>query len=152
MAKAKKIESFDIATMEMIRPKIVAGLDAVSKEFGVKVELVSKSYDKMWAQFSLVVNIDDGMTREERDFNKYASKYQITEKLGDTVMSDGVEFRIVGWISGARSFPIAAVRVSDGRKFGLPAQVLPSRIAEAAKYDAIRALIAKAEESAKAGK
>jgi hypothetical protein len=127
--KAKKIENFDLATAKSITPKLKAALDTVSKELGITVELTCKLYDKMYAQFNLIVNVDDGMTIAERAFNSAALSRQITEKVGDIVLSRGVEFRIAGWKDSARRFPILATRLLDGQAFGLPMDVLPSQAA-----------------------
>jgi hypothetical protein len=111
-----KIKNFDLATTKMITPQLTAALDAVSKELGVKVDLTCKSFGKMYAQFKLIVNVDDGMTLAERDFNRYAPEYGITEKVGDIVLSHGQQFRIVGWQQSARRFPIVrggSVRWAD---------------------------------------
>ena len=132
-----KIKNFDLPTTKVITPKLTAALDAVSKELGVKVELVCKSYDKMHAQFKLIVNVDDGMTLAERDFIHYAPMYGITEKVGDIVLSRDKPFRIIGFKPSSRRYQIVAVRVSDGQTFLLSMNVLPSQIEENAAGNVI---------------
>jgi hypothetical protein len=134
--ETKKIEKFDVTTMESLRPKIVAALDALSKEIGVVFSLGNGKYCTKDARFTLVLNINDGMTIEERAFHEYAPRYQITEAIGDIVLSRGVEFRVVGWNSNSHNFPLVAVRVSDGKLFGLTSTVLPSQKAKAEAWNA----------------
>jgi hypothetical protein len=76
----------------------------------------------------------------ERDFKSVAPCIGITEKVGDVVVADGIEFRIVGWWSrGAGKFPIAAVRVSDGMACGLTPEAMPSHRAAMTAFRAARA-------------
>ncbi len=87
--------------------------------------------------FSASVISEDGivLTKEIEDFKKMAPIYGKipSDRLFTNVMIKDVEYKIVGWRSAARNYPVLLDRISDGAHFKFNARTVREAIEKEAK-------------------
>ena len=102
-----------------LRPKIEGALSELSEKYGIEMKIGNGSFAGLSGHFKLLLSStgENGETAEQRDFNRYASRYGMDETwLGKTFKANGESYTITGILPKRRKNPILVVRNRDGSK------------------------------------
>ena len=126
-----KPTALDRAFFQKSRPMIDKALAQLGEDLGVQFHAGNASFDISGASghFKLeVLPLQAGgevVTPEASAFESMAKLYGFDAgDLGRTFRTGGVDYRITGLKPRARRYPVTADRVSDGRGFKFPADVV----------------------------
>lgn len=124
---SNKINSLDRAAVRRINSDIELALKAVADRYGVQIKVGSARFSDSNCTTKIDIStINEGgtvMTKEATDFNRFASSFGITKKLGDTFFFRYDTYEIVGLKPNSSKYPLLAKNISSGKTFKFPANV-----------------------------
>lgn len=112
-----KITKFDKPAVMVLREKLDAEFEALSKKYGLKMKLGNATYDQMFVHFKLTVSVigEDGRaaTPERVDLERF-----YPDMVDKTIVTHrGVSYKVVGVRARARKNRWCIERVPDGKRF-----------------------------------
>jgi len=125
---SNKINSLDRTAVRRINDDIQSALDAVAKRYGVQIKVGNSRFSNTNCTTKIDIStVNEGgtvMTKEATDFNRFASSFGITKKLGDTFDFRYDTYEIVGLKPRSSKYPVLAKNLSNGKTFKFPANVI----------------------------
>lgn len=125
---SNKINSLDRTAVRRINDDIQSALDAVAKRYGVQIKVGNSRFSDSNCTTKIDIStVNEGgtvMTKEATDFNRFATSFGITKKLGDTFEFRYDTYEIVGLKPRSSKYPVLAKNVSNGKTFKFPANVI----------------------------
>jgi hypothetical protein len=117
---AMRIKAFDALLLKKLRPEIEAALAELGRKHGITIRAGSARFSERTADLKLelaVIGGDGGSTRREtEEFEKYHTMFGLeAADLGQIVMLDREEHRLVGLAPNRPKYPIVMERVRDGK-------------------------------------
>jgi hypothetical protein len=126
-----KIEYFDRTKVKLIRNRINETLESLGEELGITFEAGNASFSEKNGNFKLNMVIGSGEeasenSAEAEDFRRHAVLWGLSpDDLGKTVTNfDGDQFVIVGAKPRSKKYPILAQKISDGKTYKLPVNMV----------------------------
>jgi len=124
-----KITEMNHDSLGILRTEMQSAMHGVAKKHGVDIRIGACSYLDSNATFKVEVATvgSSGIVRSKTrtDFERYASMFGLKKSdLGRKITYTGERFEIVGLKVKSRRFPILAKRLSDGRVYKLPIEVV----------------------------
>ncbi len=122
-AHSRKRGIMNRTKVKALHDKLNEVMEQFASDNGVAYVPGSGSFDEAEVTFKVTFAETDEnglvMSREMRDYEQVQEVYGLPPLL--TVFKQGGdEFRIVGWKSRSRKYPVIAERVSDGTRFKFP--------------------------------
>lgn len=125
---SNKINSLDRTAVRRINSDIEAALKAVADRYGVQIKLGNSRFSNTNCTTKIDIStVNEGgtaMTKEATDFNRFASSFGITKKLGDTFDFRHDSYEITGLKPRSSKYPVLAKNLSSGKTFKFPASVI----------------------------
>jgi hypothetical protein len=124
------VKKIDRATAKLISAQAVEILSKHFESFGLKVVGKSGSFspDLFSKKFEFAVLENEKgitpLTPEEKMYKLEASFDAKMRPLGGTFMFRGSEYKIVGWASRSRRFPVLGQHVATGKRFKFEKEVV----------------------------
>ena len=116
---------FDRAAVRAIRDRLQQALQPLGKELGMVIDVAGGSFTEANIVFKVEVATvgENGQVhnREAEDFKRMASLIGMKpEDLGREVAIIGRRYKIKGWLTKSKRYPILAESIPGGRDFKLP--------------------------------
>lgn len=125
---SNKINSLDRAAVRRINNDIELALKAVADRYGVQIKVGNSRFSDSNCTTKIDIStVNEGgtvMTKEATDFNRFASSFGITKKLGDTFDFRYDRYEITGLKPRSSKYPVLAKSLSSGKTFKFPANVI----------------------------
>lgn len=125
---SNKINSLDRTAVRRINDDIQSALDAVAKRYGVQIKVGNSRFSNTNCTTKIDIStVSEGgtvMTKEATDYNRYASSFGLTKKLGDTFEFRYDTYEIVGLKPRSSKYPVLAKNLSNGKTFKFPTNVI----------------------------
>ena len=125
---SNKINSLDRTAVRRINDDIQSALDAVAKRYGVQIKVGNSRFSNTNCTTKIDIStVSEGgtvMTKEATDYNRYASSFGLTKKLGDTFEFRYDTYEIVGLKPRSSKYPVLAKNLSNGKTFKFPVNVI----------------------------
>lgn len=125
---SNKINSLDRTAVRRINSDIEAALKAVADRYGVQIKIGNSSFSNTNCTTKIDIStVNEGgtvMTKEATDFNRFASSFGITKKLGDTFDFRYDRYEITGLKPRSAKYPVLAKSLSSGKTFKFPVSVI----------------------------
>jgi len=125
---SNKINSLDRTAVRRINDDIQSALDAVANRYGVQIKVGNSRFSDSNCTTKIDIStVNEGgtvMTKEATDFNRFATSFGITKKLGDTFEFRYDTYEIVGLKPRSSKYPVLAKNLSNGKTFKFPANVI----------------------------
>ncbi len=109
-------------------------LAAVASKHGVTITRKNGSFarDGSYAtikfELASIGSEGESFTKEAQEFKLHAERYGMDpNSLGSIINFNGKKYRLTGLAPSRKKFPISAERVSDGKKFKLPASAVATK-------------------------
>ncbi len=125
------MKKLDLAALRVLRSQLEQVLKSVADKNNIALILGKVTYDRdgNTATFKLEAAVKsetgEAITREYRDYEQYASMFDVDPSKLNTVIRVGrKQFKIVGLNTKSRKFPVLGKCVEDGKQYGLPASVV----------------------------
>lgn len=122
---SNKINSLDRTAVRRINDDIQSALDAVAKRYGVQIKVGNSRFSNTNCTTKIDIStVNEGgtvMTKEATDFNRFATSFGITKKLGDTFDFRYDRYEITGLKPRSSKYPVLAKSLSNGKTFKFPA-------------------------------
>jgi len=118
-----KIKNFDRPTAIAFGAELETVLAKLSKKYGITIDLKTRKYETDGSGYSAKVIVavvgSDGVTvsKEAKDYERFAKAFGFTIKLGETFYSQGESYTVTGFNARASRMPIQAKRNRDGLGF-----------------------------------
>ena len=122
----KRITEFDRPACQAVLDASLAALREAVAPFGVTVESQRGQFDgpTYTAKFKFTAA---GADPDRAEFARWAGLFGVTpEDFGRLFQWGGAEYRLDGLQPGRAKFPFSASRVSDGKRFKFPREVIAS--------------------------
>lgn len=134
-----KIEKFDAATARTLGARIEQALKAIADECGVSITMDRMRYAATRASVTLEIGTigADGSvaSREAEAFRAYAAMYCMEPSdLGREFVIGNAAFVLTGANPRAHKRPIVARKVSDGRTYVFPSDVVARALGKVQIY------------------
>ena len=129
-----KIKSFDAVVLKALRNELNDALKGVADKYGISIEAGNASFGYGHASFKLELATvkDDGtvMSKEANDFLTYCTMLGLKQTdLGREFEVHGKKYKLKGYRLKSRKFPFIVECINDGKEYGLPEQIVKSRLA-----------------------
>jgi len=125
---SNKINSLDRTAVRRINDDIQSALDSVAKRYGVQIKVGNSRFSNTNCTTKIDIStVNEGgtvMTKEATDYNRYASSFGLTKKLGDTFEFRYDTYEIVGLKPRSSKYPVLAKNLSNGKTFKFPTNVI----------------------------
>ena len=125
---SNKINSLDRTAVRRINDDIQSALDAVAKRYGVQIKVGNSRFSNTNCTTKIDIStVSEGgtvMTKEATDYNRYASSFGLTKKLGETFEFRYDTYEIVGLKPRSSKYPVLAKNLSNGKTFKFPVNVI----------------------------
>ena len=115
-----KIKAFDAVVLRKLQPEIEAALAAVGHRHGITIRAGTARFRESTAELKLELAVIGGdgraARREAEEFAKYHAMYGLEAgDLGQVVILDREEHRLVGLAPNRPKYPIVMERLRDGK-------------------------------------
>ena len=120
-----KLVEFNRQNLREIRESLQAKLNELSEEYGAEFKAGNISYtsESFTCKLEAII-VPDGMSKDQMEFNKYCSLFELTESdYGKTFTSNGETFTLIGLKPNRPKFPIIGMS-RDGRRYKFTASAL----------------------------
>jgi len=111
------MEQFDRTTLKVLRKEINSALSAVCETHGITITLGNISFSNNEASIKMKANIEGAPTKEESMYSSYALITDLPPLHSVVKLFDGKEYKIIGWNTKARKYPIKAMEIHTGKVF-----------------------------------
>lgn len=120
-----KITAFDKPSCRALRIAVEAKLQEVAKEFGIAIKTGNGTFTRSNFNFKVeaCVFANDGtvLSKEAEEFKRFAPSYGLeASDLGKEFVLRGETYKIKGLSSRSTKFPIFATKLSDGKCYKFP--------------------------------
>lgn len=128
-----QIKAFDKATAKELAKEIEATLLGIADRYGIQIKAGGGSFTNSSLTFKLECAVigDNGevQSREVEDFKRFANVYGLAaDDLGKEFASNGKRFKITGLRTKARTKPILATNVQDGKLYIFAAESVARKL------------------------
>lgn len=115
-----KIKAFDAVVLRKLQPEIEAALAALGRRHGITIRAGTARFRESTAELKLELAVIGGdgrsVRREAEEFAKYHAMYGLEAgDLGQVVILDREEHRLVGLAPNRPKYPIVMERLRDGK-------------------------------------
>lgn len=124
---------FSDSTVDIAIDQIKAALKSVEKNLGVEIDLTGIRYSEEEFYCTMTVLKAGSESRQEREYNFQTTLNPKLPALGSIIEPVGgkIKYKIMGWKSRNRKFPILAKRMDNGNLYKMTTrQVEKARIVQ----------------------
>lgn len=116
----KTINEFDRSNLDVMRSSINSKLAELESDFNIKIKLGRIGYSDSNFTAKVECNlVKDGQVIETIaiDFDRYKDAWGLQFSLGDTFISQGEKYKVLGLKPRNRKYPIIAEDISSGKRY-----------------------------------
>jgi hypothetical protein len=106
------------ASAKTLRSDLEKALAAVAKKHDLEFEIGAIRFNEAEASMTLKTKVKGAVTKEQAIYEFEASMRNLPA-FGATILAEGEEYKILGWNSRAKKFPITALEIKSNKKYKL---------------------------------
>lgn len=135
------IETFDRASVRLLREELQTAIQAVAKHHGISLGDVSARFTSDFATFKVetaIIGADNvAKTKERAEFERHAALFGLqASDIDRAFRHNGDIYHVSGLAPRSRKYPVLAIRAGNGRTYKFPAGMVKTLLESTAEPNA----------------